>query len=198
MKQMQPARILPSSFIPHPSSFMETAPAPTLFKEWSGYLKPEDISQLAVGLPLQRGRARRAVPQVRRALHLAPARRRQHPRAVAPRSAGADRGAAARRDGRHLGHQDRDLAELRQAGRRAGGRRLQARQDRVRDARGGAGRELPQDAAGDGARRARHPDQARRPPAQHAHARRGRPASSAGASRARRSRSTRRSRTGWA
>ena len=25
---------------------METAPAPTLFKEWSGYLKPEDISQL--------------------------------------------------------------------------------------------------------------------------------------------------------
>ncbi|MCC7483905.1 MAG: bifunctional (p)ppGpp synthetase/guanosine-3',5'-bis(diphosphate) 3'-pyrophosphohydrolase [Burkholderiales bacterium] len=28
----------------HPSSFMETAPV--LFKEWSGYLKPEDISQL--------------------------------------------------------------------------------------------------------------------------------------------------------
>src|SRR5262245_3429348 len=25
---------------------MQTAPAPTLFKEWSGYLKPEDISQL--------------------------------------------------------------------------------------------------------------------------------------------------------
>jgi GTP pyrophosphokinase len=25
---------------------VETAPAPTLFKEWSGYLKPEDISQL--------------------------------------------------------------------------------------------------------------------------------------------------------
>ena len=32
-----------------------------------------------------------------------------------------------------------------------------------------AGRVLPQDAAGDGARRARHPDQAGRPPAQHAH-----------------------------
>ena len=61
---------------------------------------------------------------------------------------------------------------LRQAGRRHGRRRLQARPDRVRHARGSAGRELPQDAARDGARRARHPDQARRPAAQHAHARR--------------------------
>ena len=61
---------------------------------------------------------------------------------------------------------------VRQARRRHGRRRLQARPDRVRVARGRAGRELPQDAARDGARRARHPDQARRPPAQHAHARR--------------------------
>ena len=37
------------------------------------------------------------------------------------------------------------------------------------DARGIAGRVVPQDAAGDGARRARHPDQAGRPAAQHAH-----------------------------
>ena len=42
-------------------------------------------------------------------------------------------------------------------------------------ARGAPGGELPQDAARDGARRARHPDQARRPAAQHAHARRGLP-----------------------
>ena len=49
---------------------------------------------------------------------------------------------------------------------------LQARPDRVQLARGRAGRELPQDAARDGAGRARHPDQARRPAAQHAHARR--------------------------
>jgi GTP pyrophosphokinase len=28
------------------AAFMQTAPATTLFKEWSGYLKPEDISQL--------------------------------------------------------------------------------------------------------------------------------------------------------
>ena len=67
---------------------------------------------------------------------------------------------------------------------------------RVPDARGSAGRDLPQDAAGDGARRARHPDQARRPPAQHAHAGRDARRASARASRARRSRSTRRSRTG--
>ena len=60
--------------------------------------------------------------------------------------------------------------------------------------RGSAGRELPQDAAGDGARRARHPDQARRPPAQHAHAGRDAAGASASASRARRWTSTRRSR----
>ena len=65
-------------------------------------------------------------------------------------------------------------------------------------ARGGAGRELPQDAARDGARRPRHPDQARRPPAQHAHARRDGAGARAGASRARRSTSTRRSPTGSA
>ncbi|KAG1360142.1 hypothetical protein G6F61_014451 [Rhizopus arrhizus] len=38
---------------------------------------------------------------------------------------------------------------------------------------GSGRRELPQDAAGDGARRARHPHQAGRPPAQYAHAGRG-------------------------
>ena len=63
------------------------------------------------------------------------------------------------------------------------------------DARGIAGRVVPQDAAGDGARRARDPHQARRPPAQHAHDGRGRAPPSAPASPARRSTSTRRSRT---
>ena len=55
-----------------------------------------------------RGGAPRPVPQVRRAVHHAPARGRQHPVAVAPRRAGPDRRAAARRDGGHLRHQDRD------------------------------------------------------------------------------------------
>ena len=55
---------------------------------------------------------------------------------------------------------------------RAGRGRHQAGQAALRRPPGGRGRELPQDAAGDGARPARDPDQARRPPAQHAHARR--------------------------
>ena len=63
------------------------------------------------------------------------------------------------------------------------------------DARGAPGRELPQDAAGDGARHPRHPGQALRSPRQHADARRTcRPRSRSG-SRARRWRSTRRSPT---
>ena len=88
-------------------------------------------------------------------------------------AAGARRGAAARRDGGHLRHQERDS-------RRRFGKPVADMVDGVSKldqieftvARGRAGGELPQDAARDGARRARHPDQARRPPAQHAHARR--------------------------
>ena len=48
----------------------------------------------------------------------------------------------------------------------------QARPDPLQEPQGSAGGELPQDAAGDGARHPRHPGEARRPPAQHAHARR--------------------------
>ena len=73
---------------------------------------------------------------------------------------------------------------LRQGRGRAGRRRLEDRPHRVRDAAARAGRELQEDAARDGARRARHPHQARRPPAQHAHARR-RARGEAGADRAR-------------
>ena len=51
-------------------------------------------------------------------------------------------------------------------------RRHQARQDSVEHTRGAAGGELPQDAAGDGARHPRHPHQARRSRRQHADARR--------------------------
>ena len=48
--------------------------------------------------------------------------------------------------------------------------RHQDRRDPVLVERGAAGRELPQDAAGDGGRHPRHPRQAGRPPAQHADA----------------------------
>ena len=60
------------------------------------------------------------------------------------------------------------------------------------DQRRAPGRELPQDVAGDGRGHARHPDQARRPPAQHAHARAHAAGASSSASRRRRWRSTRR------
>ena len=76
-----------------------------------------------------------------------------------------------------------------------GRRRHQARQDHLDHARGAAGRELPQDAARDGARHPRHPGQARRSRRQHADAR-AHAAREAGAHRARdAARSTRRSRT---
>ena len=136
------------------------------------YLPLSDLALVERAFALLRLRAPRPVPQERRAVHHPSARGREHPVAVAPRRAGARRRAAARRDGGHLRHQVRTRDEVRQAGRRHGRRRVQARPDRVHLARGRAGRELPQDAARDGAGRPRHPDQARRPPAQHAHARR--------------------------
>ena len=64
--------------------------------------------------------------------------------------------------------------------------------------RGKAGRELPQDGHRDGARYPRRADQARRPPAQYAHAESSAAATSRRRSRARRWRFTRRSRIGWA
>ena len=79
--------------------------------------------------------------------------------------------------------------------RRARRRRHQDRPDQLHLARGEAGGELPQDDPRDGARHPRHPDQARRPHAQHAHARRTCGPSGRTRSRRRRSTSTRRSRT---
>ena len=68
------------------------------------------------------------------------------------------------------------LDEVREAVRRRGRqprrRRHQAHRHHVPVARRGAGRELPQDDGRDGHGHPGHPDQARRPPAQHAHARR--------------------------
>ena len=81
--------------------------------------------------------------------------------------------------------------------RRPGRRRHQADRDHVPEPRREPGRELPEDDGGDGHRRAGHPDQARRPPPQHAHDRRAARRTSRSRRRARRSRSTRRSPTGW-
>ena len=61
---------------------------------------------------------------------------------------------------------------VRRGGRRPRRRRHQAHRHHVPVARRGAGRELPQDDGRDGHGHPGHPHQARRPPAQHAHARR--------------------------
>ncbi len=61
---------------------------------------------------------------------------------------------------------------VRRRDRRPRRRRDEADRDHVPVARRGAGRELPQDDGRDGHGHPGHPDQARRPPAQHAHARR--------------------------
>ena len=66
-----------------------------------------------------------------------------------------------------------ELIEHFGADRRPRRRPHQARQASLLDARGVAGRVFPQDAARDDARRPRHPRQARRPVAQHAHDGRG-------------------------
>jgi GTP pyrophosphokinase len=78
--------------------------AATLFKEWSGYLKPEDLSQVESAYHFSEaaheGQFRQSgEPYI------------SHPLAVANilaqwHLAGADRGAAARCNGRHRGYQD--------------------------------------------------------------------------------------------
>ena len=65
-------------------------------------------------------------------------------------------------------------------GRAAGRRRHQGFEDHVPEPRGKAGREFPQDDHRDGAGHPRRADQARRPPAQHAHARSSRGGAPAG------------------
>ena len=125
---------------------------------------------VAAGMGGRRGRARRADPQVRRTLH--------HPSGgggAGAGRAGPGRGDPGRRDParHHRGHAavapGPGRAVRRDRG-RAGRWRHQARQAALRRPPGSRRGEFPQDAAGDVARPAGHPDQARRPPAQHAHA----------------------------
>ncbi len=110
----------------------------------------------------------------RRAVHHASDRRRGPVRRVEARRAGDHGGADARRDGGLRHQQGRADRALRRADRRPRRRPHQARQAALLDARGVAGRVVPQDAAGDDAGRPRHPRQARRPAPQHADDGRGR------------------------
>ena len=105
---------------------------------------------------------------LRRALPLPPPRGRRPPRQLQD---GRDHGHGRpppRRPRGHQGHQGRPPARVRRRDRRAGGRGDQDRQAGLLLPRGAPGRELPQDAGGDGARPPRADDQARRPPPQHA------------------------------
>ena len=114
----------------------------------------------------------RPAAQVGRGLHRAPRRRGAHLREHAPGHRDAVRGAAARHGRGHLRVDRGGARALRRGDRRDRRRRHEAHRDHLPVARRGPGEQLPQDDGGDGHRRAGHPDQARRPPAQHAHDRR--------------------------
>ena len=115
---------------------------------------------------------RRPAPPVGRGLHRPPGRRGEDLRGHAARHGDAVRRAAARHGRGHDARPRRGPRGLRRRGRRPGRRRHQAHRHHLPVARRGAGRELPQDDGRDGHGRPGHPHQARRPPAQHAHARR--------------------------
>ena len=114
---------------------------------------------------------RRPAPQVGRGLHRAPGRRGQDLRGHAAGHRDAVRGAPARHGRGHHRVAGRGPRRVRRGGRHARGRRHQAHRHHLPEPRRAAGRELPQDDRRDGHGHPRRPDQARRPPAQHAHAR---------------------------
>ena len=110
---------------------------------------------------------------VRRGLHHPSGRRGEDLRGDAPRHRDAVRGVAARHGRGHVGVARGGARGVRRRGRGTGRRRHQAHRFDVPVARRGAGRELPQDDGRDGHGHPGHPDQAGRPPAQHAHDRGG-------------------------
>ena len=136
------------------------------------YLPPPDVALVERAFEFSGLGAPRAVPQVGRALHHASAGGREHPVAVAARRAGPRRRAPARRDGGHLRHQERDrdvfgkpVADMVDGVSKLDQIEFNSRED----AQAESFRKMLLAMA---QRRPRHPDQARRPAAQHAHARR--------------------------
>ena len=133
---------------------------------------PIDRQRGPARVPVRLRAPRRPAPPVGRGLHHPSRRRGQDLRRHAPGHRDAVRGAAARHGRGHHREPRRGQRGVRRRGRGARRRRDQADRDHVPVARRGAGRELPQDDGRDGHGHPGHPDQARRPPAQHAHARR--------------------------
>ena len=115
---------------------------------------------------------RRPAAQVRRGLHHPPGRRGEDLRRHAARHRDAVRGAAARHGRGHERLARGGARGVRRGDRRPRRRRHEADRPDLPVARRGAGRELPQDDGRDGHGHPGHPDQARRPAAQHAHDRR--------------------------
>ena len=137
------------------------------------------------GPGLQPGRRRRAAPAglrllglrapgtgppFRRALPHPPPGGRRLPGRHEARRRGHRRRPAPRRRRGHADHHRAHPGAVRPRGRARRRGRHQDQRHPLLVERGAAGRELPQDAAGDGGRHPRHPRQARRPPAQHADA----------------------------
>ena len=115
---------------------------------------------------------RRPAAALRRRVHHPPGRGGADLRRDAARHRDALRGAAARHRRGHQRQPRGDPRRVRRGDRPARRRRHQADRDHLREPRRAPGRELPQDDGGDGHRRQGDPDQAGRPPPQHAHARR--------------------------
>ena len=121
-------------------------------------------------LRLRRRAPRRPEAALGRSLRRPPGRRRPHHLRAAPGRAVGVRGPPARLRRGHQRDRRGHRAAVRHRDPVPGRGRHQAGADPLDDARGAPGRELPQDAAGDGARHPRHPDQARRSRRQHADA----------------------------
>ena len=136
------------------------------------YLPPAQIERVREAYEFGAETPPGAEARFRRTLHHAPGRGRRHPRRSASRRRHAGRRHPARRHRGHADGEGRDRRDIRPGGRRTRRRRQQTGSDPVQEPPGSAGRELPQDAARDGARHPRDHGQARRPHAQHAHPRR--------------------------
>ena len=136
---------------------------------------------VATTIDRERGRARlrlrlraprRPAAPLGRRVHHPPGRGGADLRRDAARHRDALRGAAARHGRGHQRQPGGDRGGVRRGDRPARRRRHEADRDHLREPRRAPGRELPQDDGGDGHRRQGDPDQAGRPPPQHAHARR--------------------------
>ncbi len=130
--------------------------------------RPVDSIFLRAGLRVLGRDAQGPGPPLGRALHDPPAQRRLAPGRPQVRPDLRGRRAAPRRPRRHPHHPRGAGDRVRRRGRRAGRRRHQDRPPRVRAARRGPGRDLPQDDPGLRQGHPRHRGQARRPAPQHA------------------------------